>query len=204
MNRQPTPATIAAAEEGVGDPRVAAAEDFVRAMTRARDFERAGDTSACEYPLADAEHAIEGPTCSNALIKCEFVMIAMFHSENQVGWSRNRARELAILAERSQRASRFPHLDPANVLVTAESGLWHSSLCVASHSPRERQAARFPDQLHFASDPDNIIWAMTEKFATAIYWIGRFTIIARPETKEPATSALCVYLLVCISRAVGR
>ena len=60
MNRQPTPAAIAAAEEAVGDLDAATAEDVVRAMARARESDRAGDRSACEQALADAEHAI-GP-----------------------------------------------------------------------------------------------------------------------------------------------
>jgi hypothetical protein len=65
MNRQPTPATIAAAEESVGDHGSAAAENAVRAMTRARNSDLAGDTSACEQALADEEHAIEStPTAA--------------------------------------------------------------------------------------------------------------------------------------------
>jgi hypothetical protein len=62
MNRQPTPATIAAAEEAVGDLDAATAQDIVRAMARARDSDRAGDTSACEQALADVEHSIGSRT----------------------------------------------------------------------------------------------------------------------------------------------
>ncbi len=57
MNPEPTPASIAAAEEAVGDLDAARR---LRMLARAREPDQAGDTSACEQALADAEHAI-GP-----------------------------------------------------------------------------------------------------------------------------------------------
>jgi hypothetical protein len=58
MHRQPTPESIAAAESNLGDvspEKVQAAEAF---MTRARDADRAGDQSACEQALAEAQRVI--------------------------------------------------------------------------------------------------------------------------------------------------
>jgi hypothetical protein len=66
MHRQPTPATIAAAEAAVGDLNAATAENVTQAMTRARHFDRAGETSACEQALGDAELAISRPAATRS------------------------------------------------------------------------------------------------------------------------------------------
>jgi hypothetical protein len=56
LNRQPTPESIAAAEAKLGEGR--RAEEAVAALARAREADRAGDKSACEQALADAECAV--------------------------------------------------------------------------------------------------------------------------------------------------
>jgi hypothetical protein len=58
MHRQLTPGSIAAAEERLGEmsPLTAVAQ----AMTRAREADSAGDKSACERALAEAQRAL-GP-----------------------------------------------------------------------------------------------------------------------------------------------
>jgi hypothetical protein len=58
LDRQPMPESIAAAEAKLGEGR--RAEEAVAALSRAREADRAGDKSACEQALADAERAI-GP-----------------------------------------------------------------------------------------------------------------------------------------------
>ena len=58
LNRQPTPGSIAAAEEKLGEGR--RMEEAVAALARAREADRTGDKSACERALADAQRAI-GP-----------------------------------------------------------------------------------------------------------------------------------------------
>jgi hypothetical protein len=58
MNRQPTPGSIAAAEERLGEG--ARAQRALAAMAQARAADQAGDTGACERALADAQRAI-GP-----------------------------------------------------------------------------------------------------------------------------------------------
>jgi hypothetical protein len=58
LNRQPTPGTIAAAEDKLGEGRQM--EQAVAALARPREADRAGDRSACEQALADAQRAI-GP-----------------------------------------------------------------------------------------------------------------------------------------------
>jgi hypothetical protein len=58
MHRQPTPESIAAAEVNLGDAspeKVQAAETF---MTRARDADGAGDQSACERALTEAQRVL--------------------------------------------------------------------------------------------------------------------------------------------------
>jgi hypothetical protein len=58
MHRQPRPESIAAAEANLGDvspESVQAAEAF---MTRARDADGAGDQSACERALAEAQRVL--------------------------------------------------------------------------------------------------------------------------------------------------
>ena len=60
LHRQPTPGSIAAAEERLGelsDQKVAA---VAQAMERARAADGRGDNRACEQALADAQRAI-GP-----------------------------------------------------------------------------------------------------------------------------------------------
>jgi hypothetical protein len=58
MHRQPTPGSIAAAEERLGElsPSQIAAAD--QAMELARSVDTAGDKSACEQALAEAQRAI--------------------------------------------------------------------------------------------------------------------------------------------------
>src|SRR5262245_52342309 len=58
MHRQPTPDSIVAAEERLGEG--ARAERALAAMARARAADGAGDKSACERALEDAQRAI-GP-----------------------------------------------------------------------------------------------------------------------------------------------
>jgi hypothetical protein len=60
MNRQPTPGSIAAAEERLGEVSPQKVEAVAAAMARAREADSAGDKSACEQALADAQRAI-GP-----------------------------------------------------------------------------------------------------------------------------------------------
>jgi hypothetical protein len=57
MHRQPTPGSIAAAEEKLGEGT--RAERAVAAMARARAADGAGDKGACERALADAQRALE-------------------------------------------------------------------------------------------------------------------------------------------------
>jgi hypothetical protein len=56
MHRQPTPNSIAAAEEGLGEG--ARAERALAAIARARAADRAGDKSDCKRALADVRRAI--------------------------------------------------------------------------------------------------------------------------------------------------
>jgi len=60
MSMQPTPRSIAAAEERLGDISPQTAEAAGQAMARARAADAAGDKSACEQALADAQRTI-GP-----------------------------------------------------------------------------------------------------------------------------------------------
>jgi hypothetical protein len=57
MHRQPTPRSVAAAENAVGDLPVDRIEAVRAAMARARDADGAGDQAACEQALADARRA---------------------------------------------------------------------------------------------------------------------------------------------------
>jgi hypothetical protein len=61
LHRQPTPGSIAAAENKLGDVSSQTAETIAAAMARAREADRAGDQSACEQALADVQRAI-GPS----------------------------------------------------------------------------------------------------------------------------------------------
>jgi hypothetical protein len=56
MHRQPTPNSIAAAEEGLGEG--ARAERALAVIARARAADRAGDKSGCQRALADVQRAI--------------------------------------------------------------------------------------------------------------------------------------------------
>jgi hypothetical protein len=60
MNRQPTPESIAAAEARLGEVSPQKMEAVGAAMARARQADAAGDKSACEQALADAQRAL-GP-----------------------------------------------------------------------------------------------------------------------------------------------
>jgi hypothetical protein len=60
MHRQPTPGSIAAAEAKLGDVSPENVAAVGAAMARAREADRAGDSSACEQALADAQRAL-GP-----------------------------------------------------------------------------------------------------------------------------------------------
>ncbi|HEX4556347.1 MAG TPA: hypothetical protein VH249_20320 [Xanthobacteraceae bacterium] len=56
LHRQPTPATVAAAEEHAGDGW-APMEATVAALARAREADHAKDKATCERALAEAERA---------------------------------------------------------------------------------------------------------------------------------------------------
>ena len=58
MHRQPTPGSIAAAESRLGEVSAQTVEAVAAAMARAREADRAGDTSACEQALEDVRRAI--------------------------------------------------------------------------------------------------------------------------------------------------
>jgi hypothetical protein len=58
MHHQPTPGSIAAAEERLGELSRQKTEAAEQAMARARAADSAGDKSACEQALADVERAI--------------------------------------------------------------------------------------------------------------------------------------------------
>jgi hypothetical protein len=60
LHRQPTPGSIAAAEDRLGEMSSATVAAIAAAMARAREADRAGDQSTCEQALADAQRAI-GP-----------------------------------------------------------------------------------------------------------------------------------------------
>ena len=57
-SRQPTPRSIARAEEKLGDLSPERAEAIKQAMARARSADDAGDAGACEQALQDAERAL--------------------------------------------------------------------------------------------------------------------------------------------------
>jgi hypothetical protein len=56
MHRQPTPNSIASAEEGLGEG--ARAQRALAAMTQAREADRADDKTGCQRALADVQRAI--------------------------------------------------------------------------------------------------------------------------------------------------
>ena len=57
LHRQPTPSSIAAAEEKLGE-RWQSVETAATALARAREADRANDSSACEQAIVDAQRAI--------------------------------------------------------------------------------------------------------------------------------------------------
>ena len=57
-HRQPTPGSVAAAEEKAGDISAKRVEAVTQAMARARAADSAGDKNACERALADAQRAM--------------------------------------------------------------------------------------------------------------------------------------------------
>jgi hypothetical protein len=57
LHRQPTPASVAAAEERVGEGW-APMEATVAALARAREADHAKDKATCEQALAEADRAI--------------------------------------------------------------------------------------------------------------------------------------------------
>ena len=60
MNMQPTPASIAAAEEKLGDISAKKVKAMKRGMARARVADKAGDLRACRKALATVQRVI-GP-----------------------------------------------------------------------------------------------------------------------------------------------
>jgi hypothetical protein len=60
LHHQPTPGSIAAAEQELGDLSPQKTEAAEQAMARARAADSAGDGSGCEQALADVQRAI-GP-----------------------------------------------------------------------------------------------------------------------------------------------
>jgi hypothetical protein len=58
IHRQPTPGSIAAAENRLGEISSSALEALWAAMARAREADRAGDKAACEQALSDAQRTI--------------------------------------------------------------------------------------------------------------------------------------------------
>jgi hypothetical protein len=60
MSMQPTPRSIAAAEEKFGEISAPTVAAVGQGMARARIADAAGDTSACEKALADVERVL-GP-----------------------------------------------------------------------------------------------------------------------------------------------
>ena len=58
MHRQPTPGSIAAAEERLGDLSPQTTAIVAQALVRARAADDAGDKHACEQALADVQRAV--------------------------------------------------------------------------------------------------------------------------------------------------
>ena len=68
MHRQPTPATIAAAEAALGELDASAYETIAKAMSRARDLDQSGDAFNCWKTVQDIDRAIAGSSrCGRAL-----------------------------------------------------------------------------------------------------------------------------------------
>jgi hypothetical protein len=60
MHRQPTPGSIAQAEQKLGELSPTIIEKVKAAMTRARSADTAGDGAGCQQALSEVEHEI-GP-----------------------------------------------------------------------------------------------------------------------------------------------
>jgi hypothetical protein len=58
MHRQPTPGSIAAAEQKLGEASAKTSDAVAQAMARARAADSAGDKNKCEEALAEAGRAI--------------------------------------------------------------------------------------------------------------------------------------------------
>lgn len=58
MHRQPTPGSLAQAEESLGELSHEKAQAFAAAMKRARAADDAGDVNACERAVAEARKAL--------------------------------------------------------------------------------------------------------------------------------------------------
>jgi hypothetical protein len=58
LHRQPTPGTVARAEEKAGDLSLAQVEAITRKLDDARDADEKGDRAACETALNDAERML--------------------------------------------------------------------------------------------------------------------------------------------------
>ncbi len=58
MHRQPTPGSIAHAEESLGEISPENTRVFTEAMTRARDADAAGKVAECQRALDDARHVL--------------------------------------------------------------------------------------------------------------------------------------------------
>jgi hypothetical protein len=69
VHRQPTPASVAAAEEKLGtlDPRMF--QTIADAMRRARAADRAGDIDACEQALSEVQLAIGPRICGRSICR---------------------------------------------------------------------------------------------------------------------------------------
>jgi hypothetical protein len=68
-HRQPTPATVAAAEEMLGEVDAAVFEMVAQAMVRARAAERSDDQRACEQALAEVKRLISPQTCERSICR---------------------------------------------------------------------------------------------------------------------------------------
>lgn len=69
MHRQPTPASIAAAEEQLGALDSRMFGPIAEAMRRAREADRVGDKNACESALADVRHEIGPKDCGRSMCR---------------------------------------------------------------------------------------------------------------------------------------
>ncbi len=58
LHRQPTPKSVAHAEENLGDISQENTQVFARALKRAREADAIGDQAACEHALDEARRAL--------------------------------------------------------------------------------------------------------------------------------------------------